>query len=107
MGTLAVAACAIAIVAVGVLVAGRAAFEQLMIEHGAAVAESHEMFDDSVGRAFTAAALGAAFASLALAAILGRWLAAPLLNLRAAAHRVAEGDLRVRVAPKGPDEIVS
>ena len=107
IGALAVGACAIAIVAVGVLVAGRAAFEQLMLEHGTAVASSREMFNDSIGRALTAAALGAAFASFALAGILGRWLAAPLLNLRAAAGRVAEGDLRARVAPEGPDEIVS
>ncbi len=104
---LAVAACAIAIVAAGVLVAGRAAFERLMAEHGTAVATAHEMFDESVGRAMAAAVLGAALASLALAAILGRWLAAPLLRLHAAAGRVAEGDLRVRVPPEGPTELVS
>jgi two-component system sensor histidine kinase BaeS len=107
LGALAVAACAIGIVAAGVLIAGRAAFDQLMVEHGAAVATSHEMFDESIGRWLTAAALGAALASLTLAVILGRRLAAPLLQIREAASRVAAGDLGVRVPTEGPREIVS
>jgi len=107
LGALAVSACAIGIVAAGVLVAGRAAFEQLMLEHGAAVATSHEMFDESIGRSLTAAAVGAAIASLALAAVLGRRLAVPLLRMRGAARRVAAGDLHVRVPAEGPREIVS
>jgi len=107
VGALAVAACAIGIVAAGVIIAGRAAFEQLMLEHGSAVATSHEMFDESIGRSLTAAAVGAVLASLALAAILGQRLAAPLLRMRRAARRVAAGDLRVRIPAEGPREIVS
>ena len=107
IGALSVAACAIGIVTFGVVVAGGAAFERLMVEHGATVVTAREMFDQSVGGALAAAALGAAVASLALAAILGRSLGAPLGRLRAAARRVADGDLHVRVPDEGPDEMVS
>lgn len=107
LGALAVAACAIAVVAVGVRVAGGTAFERLMVEHGTTVVTARAMFEETVGAALTAAVLGAGVASLALAAILARWLAAPLLRMRAAARRVAEGDLAVRVPAEGPDEMAS
>jgi signal transduction histidine kinase len=107
VGALVVAACAIAIVAVGVRLAGGTAFERLMVEHGSTVATARDMFDETVGGALTAAVLGAVLASLALAAILARWLARPLRRMRAAARLVAEGDLRVRVPAEGPEEMVS
>jgi signal transduction histidine kinase len=107
LSALAVSVCAIAIVTAGVALAGGAAFERLMQEHGASVATSREMFDQSVGGALTAAVAGAALASLALAVVLGRWLAAPLLRMRGAARRVAQGDLSARVSPQGPEEIIS
>jgi two-component system sensor histidine kinase BaeS len=107
LGALAVAASAIAIVTIGVVIAGGGAFEQLMREHGESVATAREMFNESVGGALTAAVLGAGLASVALALVIGRWLAAPLRHIRGAAQRVAEGDLGVRVAAEGPEEIVS
>jgi len=107
LGALVVAGCAIAIVTTGVLVAGGAAFEQLMHEHGESVVTARDMFDESVGGALTAAVLGAAVASVGLAVVLARWLAAPLLSMDGAARRVAEGDLGVRVPTEGPGEIVS
>ncbi|HEV8535943.1 MAG TPA: HAMP domain-containing sensor histidine kinase [Candidatus Limnocylindria bacterium] len=107
LSALAAAALAIAIVAVGVRVAGGTAFERLMVEHGATVATAREMFEQTVGGALTAAIAAAGIASLAVAAILGRWLVAPLLEIRAAAARLAEGDLRVRVPAEGPREIAS
>jgi signal transduction histidine kinase len=107
LGALAAAASAIAIVAVGVRVAGGTAFERLMVEHGETVASAREMFEQTVGGALSAAVIGAALASLALAAILGRHLAAPLLRMRTAAESLAEGDLRVRVPAGGPEEIAS
>ncbi|OLC21626.1 MAG: hypothetical protein AUH33_01360 [Chloroflexi bacterium 13_1_40CM_68_21] len=107
LGALAVAASAIAIVTIGVVIAGGSAFEQLMQEHGESVATAREMFNESVGGALTAAVLGAALASVVLAVVTGRWLAAPLLRIRGAAHRVAEGDLGVRVSAEGPEEIIS
>lgn len=107
IGALAVAAGAIGIVTLGVAVAGGAAFERLMVEHGATVATAREMFDQSVGGALAAAVIGAALASVALAAILGRSLGEPLSRLRAAASQVADGDLHVRVPDEGPEEMVS
>jgi HAMP domain-containing protein len=107
LGALAVAACAIAIVAVGVRLAGGTAFERLMVEHGSTVATARDMFDETVGGALTVAVLGAGVASLALAAILARWLARPLQRMRAAASLVSEGDLRARVPTEGPEEMIS
>ena len=107
LGALVVGACAIGIVAVGVRLAGGTAFERLMVEHGSTVVAARDMFDQTVGGALTVAALGAVLASLALAAILARWLARPLQRLRAAARLVAEGDLRVRVPAEGPEEMIS
>ncbi len=107
LAALAAAAWAIAIVAVGVRVAGGAAFERLMVEHGASVATAREMFEETVGGALTVAVVGAGLASLALALILGRWLSAPLERIGAAAARLAQGDVRARVPADGPQEIAS
>ena len=107
LGAIAAAALAIAIIAVGVRVAGGTAFERLMVEHGATVADARAMFDETVGGALTAAVLAAAVAGVLLAAALGRWLATPLREIRAAATRLAEGDLGARVTTDGPEEIAS
>ncbi len=107
LGTIVVAGVAIAGLAVGVLVLGAAAFERLMVEHGESVAISRAMFDQSVTTFFVAAAVAAAIASVLLASLLARWLASPLARIGAAARRVAEGDLAVRVPRDGPEEIVA
>ena len=57
---------AVALVAAGVLLVGRATFEALMAQHGNAAAASYEMFDYSVTRVL----IGASVAGLACAIIL-------------------------------------
>ncbi|HKY51268.1 MAG TPA: HAMP domain-containing sensor histidine kinase [Candidatus Limnocylindria bacterium] len=104
---LAVVFLAVAVIAAGVLVFGQRTFEQLMIEHGESVAGARAMFDQTVTVFFVVAVAGAAVLSVAVAALLGRWLAGPLRRLGLAARAIADGDLSVRVAGEGPVEVTS
>ncbi len=103
----AVAAVAVGVVAVGIFVFGAALFESLMLEHGATVASSRAMFEESVTRTFIAAVAIALIASVVLASVMARRIASPLREIGAAARRVAEGDLAARVSRVGPEEIAS
>jgi signal transduction histidine kinase len=107
LACLAVVAVATAIIAGGVFVFGQRAFEQLMVEHGAPVADARAMFQETVSAFFLAGVGAAVLASIALALVLSRRISAPLERLRLAARAIAAGDLRVRVRPDGPAEVRS
>jgi signal transduction histidine kinase len=107
LACLAVVAVATAVIAAGVLVFGQRAFEQLMAEHGAPVADARQMFAETVTAFFVAGVAAAALASVGLAAVLSRRISAPLERLSAAARAIAAGDLRARVPPIGPKETVT
>jgi signal transduction histidine kinase len=107
LACLAVLAVATAIIAGGVFVFGQRAFERLMVEHGAPVADARAMFAETVSVFFLAGVGAAIGASLVLAAVLARRISAPLERLGLAARAIAGGDLRVRVRPDGPDELRS
>lgn len=107
---IALAAAAAAVVGIGILglgvtIVGGDVFEALMLEHGESADAAQSMFDASVGAVVIVAAVIAGVLAVAVAAFLGRMLGAPLRRLGAAAHRVADGDLTVRVAPDGPPEV--
>ena len=105
--SLAVAACGVGIVFVGVLVVGGDTFARLMIEHGATAEAAHAMFDESIRIVLLVAALTATAAAVLLAALLGSHLATPMVRLGRAAGRIAAGDYRARVPREGPSELAS
>ncbi len=107
LASFAVVAVALGVVSVGVLVFGALAFERLMVEHGETVVAARDMFSQSVTLSFVAAIGLAVVGSAALASLLARRLSHPLARLAAAARGIAAGDLRVRVARDGPEEIAS
>ena len=105
LASLLVAGIALAIVAVGVLLAGGAAFEALMMAAGDSADHAREMFDASVTAVFLVAVLVAAIAAMLVAAMLARRLARPIERVAAAASRIADGDLGARVPEEGPAEL--
>jgi two-component system sensor histidine kinase BaeS len=107
LACLAVVAAATAVIAVGVFAFGQRTFEALMIEHGSSVADARAMFERTVTVFFLGGVAAAALASVLLAAVLARRISAPLARLRVAARAIADGDLRVRVRPDGPEEVRS
>jgi len=107
---LAVAAVAIgvsALLAFGTLLLGGRSFAQIMLEHGESVATAEDMFRDSVVTFFVGGLAVALVASVALAVIVGRRVAAPLREMSDAARLVAQGNYRVRVEGRGPSEVRS
>ena len=77
------------------------------MESGETTTHAYAMFDDSV-RDLLLVAIGVAFvASIALAIALSRMIAHPLAEVGAAARRLAEGDLSIRVPRAAPDELAS
>jgi signal transduction histidine kinase len=98
---------AIAIVALGVLVVGGEVFTQLMMEHGEDAASAHAMFDESITTVLILAVMAAGIAAIAVALVLGPWIARPLREIGAAARRVAAGDYRARVPERGPTEVAT
>jgi two-component system, OmpR family, sensor histidine kinase BaeS len=104
---IAVSAVAIAVLAAGVVIVGGQTFADLMASHGQSTESSREMFEASVVRVLVLTAVVAALAALALAAIVGRRLAAPLRDIGLAARRIARGDYASRIPRSGPEEIVS
>ena len=97
----------IAILGVGILVVGGAAFESLMLEHGETTDAARSMFDASVGLVVLVAAILAGLSAIGVAMAVGRRLGAPLQHLGEAAGRVAGGDLDVRVVTGGPPEVAT
>lgn len=98
---------AVGVVAVGVLVIGSATFDRLMAEHGATVAVSHAMFNESITQVVVAASLLAVGGSVVLAIAIGRTIHRPLDELAQAARRIAMGSYDIRVRRPGPPELAS
>jgi two-component system, OmpR family, sensor histidine kinase BaeS len=95
------------LLAIGVLVFSKRAFDELMVSHGETVEAAEAMFTSSVTQFFVAALVVAAGASVVLAVILARRLAMPLREMSHAARRIADGDYTVRVSRAGPEEVAS
>ena len=107
LAALLVAGVAIAILAVGVILAGGQSFAELMAEHGTDTESSRQMFVDSVGWVIVVAVVVAVVVAALVAAMLGMRLARPLREMSRAARRIAEGDYDARIPREGPEEIVS
>ena len=107
LAALAAAGVGVVILAVGVLVVGGQVFTDLMTQAGDSAAHARAMYDESVTTVVVAAVVIAASASIGLAVVLARMLAAPLRAVSAAARRIADGDYRARVPRDGPEEIAS
>jgi len=95
------------VLAVGIFVFAKRAFDELMVSHGETVDVAQAMFMSSVAQFFVAALLVAAAASAVLAVTLARRLAMPLREMSHAARRIADGDYTVRVGRAGPEEVAS
>ena len=102
-----VAICAIAIIAVGVLVVAQSTFDRLMVQDGTPAAHAQAMFDQSVVTVFAVAVAIAVVISVGLAIGLAALLARPLRRMAVAAERIARGDYDARVPGGGPDELAS
>ncbi len=63
------------------------------------------LFLRTVTRAVLLVALGMSFLALGMAAFIARQITTPLRRLAAAAHRVAQGNLSVRVPVQGEDDL--
>ena len=98
---------AVGIITAGVLVVGSEAMAHLMMEHGETAEASYAMFDQSIRNVLWVATVIAIVAGVALAIVLSRMLARPLADIGAAARRVADGDLSIRVPRAAPDELAS
>lgn len=105
LASMVVAVVTIVVLSFGVFVFASRTFETLMVQHGSDVADARAMFDESVTLFFVIAAGVALAGSVALAALLARWLAAPLHAMSAAAARLASGDRTIRVDAGGPSEV--
>jgi signal transduction histidine kinase len=102
-----VAVIAVAILALGVVVVGGRSFTELMVQHGESVAESQQMFADSVVWAVVLAAVTASLVAVAVAVAVARHLAAPLHEIGEAARSFARGDRDTLIPRRGPEEIES
>ena len=107
LAALASAAIGLVILALGVTVVGGRVFTDLMIKAGDSAEHARTMYDRSVTTVVIAAVLVAGVASVGLAVVMGRMLAAPLREIGAAARRIADGDYAARVPRDGPEELAS
>jgi signal transduction histidine kinase len=107
LGSLAVAAIAIAVPAIGVLVIARTTFDGLMVHAGSSAASAQAMFDEGVTEIFAAAMGTAAVVSAVLAVVLARRVARPIDEMSIAARRIAAGDYAARVPRSGTSELAS
>ena len=105
VAALAVAAVALGVVAIGVLRVGASSFAALMMAAGDSAEHAHEMFDASIAVVFGVAAFVAAGLALLVAMVLARRLVRPVERIADAAHRLADGDLGIRVPEEGPQEL--
>jgi two-component system, OmpR family, sensor histidine kinase BaeS len=101
------AAVGLAILAVGIVVVGGEMFMAMMVGAGDTQQHAREMYDASVTRVVVIAVGVAIVASVTLAVILARRLAAPLAEVGTGARRIADGDYAARVPREGPEEIAS
>jgi two-component system, OmpR family, sensor histidine kinase BaeS len=107
LAALASAAIGLSIVVGGVLLVGAQVFTDLMTAAGDSTDHAEEMWNHSVPGVVAVAVLVAAIASVSIALVLARMLAAPLHAVGAAARRIADGDYAARVPREGPEEIAS
>lgn len=107
LAALLVAVTVAAVLATGIFVFSRRAFDELMMEHGETIDIAQAMFTSSVAQFFVAALFVAAIASVVLAVALAGRLAMPLREMSSAARRIADGDYTVRVRRAGPEEVSS
>jgi len=107
LAALASAAIGLVILALGVTVVGGQVFTDLMMKAGDSAEHARAMYDRSVTTVVIAAVLVAGLASVGLAVVMGRMLAAPLREIGAAARRIADGDYAARVPRDGPEELAS
>jgi signal transduction histidine kinase len=98
---------AVGIITAGVLIVGSEAMATLMMQHGESAEASYAMFDQSIRDVLWMATIIAIIAGVVLAIVLSRMLARPLADIGAAARRVADGDLSIRVPRAAPDELAS
>jgi signal transduction histidine kinase len=102
-----IALIAMTLVAAGVLLVGRATFEELMAQHGTAAAVSYEMFDKSVTRVLIGASVAALVCAIVLAVLVARQIERPLAEVTRAARRIAFGSYDARVARPSVQELAS
>jgi signal transduction histidine kinase len=107
LASLAVAGLGMAILVVGVLVVGRDAFQDLMLEAGDTAASAEAMYGESVGRVVIGSAIVAIVVAVIVAVVLGRRLARPIAAVSRAVDVVANGDYAARVRAEGPEELAS
>ncbi len=98
---------AVGIITAGVLIVGSEAMAHLMMEHGETAEAAYAMFDETIREVLVVATAVAVVAGVALAIALSRMIARPLADVGAAARRVADGDLSIRVPRAAPDELAS
>lgn len=103
----AVAALSVAVVVAGVLLVSSSIFDQLMIQHGATIAVSHQMFTESVTRIVVVTAAVGLVGAILLALFFGRHMERPLAELGHAARRVAAGAYHTRVGRPGSPELAA
>jgi signal transduction histidine kinase len=102
---IAAALVAVGIVTLGVWVFGGERLATIMMAAGETATHAYEMFDRGIRDVLLVGTLLAVVASLALAIVLARMIARPLADVKAAARRVADGDLGARVPIAVPDEL--
>ena len=80
-------------------------FMELMDRYKIDPAETHQMFLDTVHRYLIQASAVAILASIALSFLWTRRILKPLSQMTATTRRVAAGDFKARVGPRGDDEV--
>jgi signal transduction histidine kinase len=107
LASLVSAVLALVVVGVGVLWFGGMVFEGLMVAGGASVADSRDMFSQSVTRTLLIASGVALVVSLAAAALLGRLVSRPLALIAAAARGIGQGRYGAGVPRPATPELAS
>ena len=105
VASLVVVVVTLAILAVGVMQVGAAAFASLMVAAGESADHARQMFDQSIAIVFGVAAVVAAVVALVLAAFLARRIARPIERLAATAEKTALGERVASVPVEGPSEV--
>lgn len=107
LASLAGAVLSLVLVGAGVLWIGFGMFERLMLAHGASVADTQQMFAESVTRVLVAASLVALIVAVLVAVVLGRLVNRPIAQVAAAARHVGEGSYGARVPRPDTPELAS
>ena len=98
---------AVGITTLGVWVFGGEAVAKLMMAAGETAAHAYEMFDQGIRDVLVVAILIAIVASVVMAVALSRMISRPLVEVGAAARRIAGGAYGARVPRSAPDELAS